>query len=180
MLSLQEAHMANTPQEIDTNKLRADPRVINQLNQAVIKEFRANQGKVVGLLEETPDLQALASKLDILGQPLLLLTMAGAKTGRTLVRPVCYSRDGHRLVIIASRGGDPRNPPWYYNLVANPVVIVEVGTEKFKAKATQVYGAERDRLFAEAAKRMPLFAEYQNKTKRQIPLLVLTRIEGEE
>lgn len=172
--------MANTPQEIDTNKLRADPRVIDQLNQAVIKEFRANQGKVVGLLEETPDLQALASKLDILGQPLLLLTMAGAKTGRTLVRPVCYSRDGHRLVIIASRGGDPRNPPWYYNLVANPVVIVEVGTEKFKAKATQVYGAERDRLFAEAAKRMPLFAEYQNKTKRQIPLLVLTRIEGEE
>jgi len=172
--------MANTPQEIDTNKLRADPRVIDQLNQAVIKEFRANQGKVVGLLEETPDLQALASKLDILGQPLLLLTMAGAKTGRTLVRPLCYSRDGHRLVIIASRGGDPRNPPWYYNLVANPVVVVEVGTEKFKAKATQVYGAERDRLFAEAAKRMPLFAEYQNKTKRQIPLLVLTRIEGEE
>jgi deazaflavin-dependent oxidoreductase (nitroreductase family) len=172
--------MANTPQEIDTNKLRADPRVIDQLNQAVIKEFRANQGKVVGLLEETPDLQALASKLDILGQPLLLLTMAGAKTGRTLVRPLCYSRDGHRLVIIASRGGDPRNPPWYYNLVANPVVVVEVGTEKFKAKATQVYGDERDRLFAEAAKRMPLFAEYQNKTKRQITLLVLTRIEGEE
>jgi deazaflavin-dependent oxidoreductase (nitroreductase family) len=172
--------MANTPQEIDTNKLREDPRVIDQLNQAVIKEFRANQGKVVGLMEETPDLQALASKLDILGQPLLLLTMAGAKTGRTLVRPLCYSRDGDRLVIIASRGGDPRNPPWYYNLVANPVVIVEVGTEKFKAKATQVYGAERDRLFAEAAKRLPLFAEYQNKTKRQIPLLILTRIEGEE
>jgi deazaflavin-dependent oxidoreductase (nitroreductase family) len=172
--------MANTPQEIDTNKLRADPRVIDQLNRAVIKEFRANQGKVVGLMEETPDLQALASKLDILGQPLLLLTMTGAKTGRTLVRPLCYSRDGHRLVIIASRGGDPRNPPWYYNLVANPVVIVEVGTEKFKAKATQVHGAERDRLFAETAKRMPLFAEYQNKTKRQIPLLILTRIEGEE
>jgi deazaflavin-dependent oxidoreductase (nitroreductase family) len=154
--------------------------VIDQLNQAVIKEFRANQGKVVGLMEETPDLQALASKLDILGQPLLLLTMTGAKTGRTLVRPLCYSRDSDRLVIIASRGGDPRNPPWYYNLVANPVVIVEVGTEKFKAKATQVYGAERDRLFAETAKRMPLFAEYQNKTKRQIPLLILTRIEGEE
>ena len=172
--------MANTPQEIDTNKLREDPRVIDQLNQAVIKEFRANQGKVVGLMEETPDLQALASELDILGQPLLLLTMAGAKTGRTLVRPLCYSRDGDRLVIIASRGGDPRNPPWYYNLVANPAVIVEVGTEKFKAKATQVYGAERDRLFAEAAKRLPLFAEYQNKTKRQIPLLILTRIEGEE
>ena len=75
--------MANTPQEIDTDKLRADPRVIEQLNQAVIKEFRANQGKVVGLTEETPELQALASTLDILGQPLLLLTMVGANTGRT-------------------------------------------------------------------------------------------------
>jgi len=169
--------MANTPQEIDTNKLRADPRVIDQLNQAVIKEFRANQGKVVGLMEETSDLQALASKLDILGQPLLLLTMTGAKTGRTLVRPVCYSRDGDRLVIIASYGGEPRNPPWYHNLVANPVVTVEVGTEKFKAKATQADGAERDRLFAEAAKLMPLFADYQNKTKRRIPVVTLMRID---
>src|SRR4029077_16586867 len=169
--------MANTPQEIDTNKLRGDPRVIDQLNQAVIKEFRANQGKVVGLMEETPELQALASKLDILGQPLLLLAMAGAKTGRTLVRPLCYSRDGDRLVIIASRGGDPRNPPWYYNLVANPVVSVEVGSEKLKAKATQVYGAERDRLFAEAANLMPLFTDYQSKTNRQIPLLTLARLD---
>ena len=58
------------------------------------------------------------------------------------------------------------------------MVTVEVGTEKFKAKATQVYGAERDRLFAEQAKLMPLFADYQNKTKRQIPVLVLTRIDG--
>src|SRR5215469_12274133 len=119
----------------------------------------------MSLLEETPDLQALASKLDILGQPLLLLTMTGAKTGRTLVRPVCYLRDGHRLVIIASRGGDPRNPPWYYNLVANPLVTVEVGTEKFRARAAQVYGSERNRLFDAAAKLMPLFAGYQNKTE---------------
>ncbi len=81
-------------------------------------------------------------------------------------------------MIIASYGGAPRNPPWYHNLVANPVVTVEVGTEKFKARATQVYGAERDRLFAEAAKLIPLFTDYQNKTKRQIPLLILTRIEG--
>src|SRR6267143_4754642 len=169
--------MANTPQEIDTNKLRADPRVIDQLNQAVIKEFRANQGKVVGLMEETPDLQALASKLDILGQPLLLLTMAGAKTGRTLVRPVCYSRDGHRLVIIASRGGDPRNPPWYYNLVANPIVTVEVGTEKFRARVEQVFGSERTRLFDAAAEILPLFSGYQKKTSREIPVLTLTRID---
>jgi deazaflavin-dependent oxidoreductase (nitroreductase family) len=149
----------------DTDRLIANPRAIDELNQSVIKEFRANQGKVGGPLE---------------AMPVLLLTMTGARTGRTLVRPLCYSRDGERLVIIASYGGAPRNPPWYHNLVANPEVTVEVGTEKFKARATQVYGAERDRLFAEAAKLMPLFTDYQNKTKRQIPLLILTRIDGGE
>src|ERR1700722_2976355 len=125
--------MANTPEGIDTDRLIADAGAIDQLNQSVIKEFRANQGKVGGPMA---------------GMPILLLTMTGAKTGRTLVRPLCYSRDADRSVGIASYGGAPRNPPWYHNLVANPVVTVEVGAEKFKAKATQVHGAERDRLFA--------------------------------
>jgi deazaflavin-dependent oxidoreductase (nitroreductase family) len=167
--------MANTPEQIspslagelvrdgDTDRLIADPRAIDEFNQSIIKEFRANQGKVGGPLE---------------AMPVLLLTMTGAKTGRTLVRPLCYSRDGDRLVIIASYGGAPRNPPWYHNLVANPDVTVEVGTEKFKARAAEVYGAERDNLYAEAAKLMPLFADYQKKAKRQIPLFVLTRIDG--
>ncbi|MGH8337826.1 MAG: nitroreductase/quinone reductase family protein, partial [Gammaproteobacteria bacterium] len=110
--------MANTPEGIDSDRLVADPRAIDELNQSVIKEFRANQGKVGGPME---------------GMPILLLTMTGAKSGRTLVRPLCYSRDGDRLVIIASYGGAPRNPPWYHNLVANPVVTVEAGAEKFKA-----------------------------------------------
>jgi deazaflavin-dependent oxidoreductase (nitroreductase family) len=148
--------------EGDTDRLIADPRAIDELNESIIKEFRANKGEVAFPTEE---------------MPVLLLTMTGARTGRTLVRPLCYSRDGDRLVIVASYGGAPRNPPWYHNLVANPVVTVEVGTEKFKARAMQVHGAERDRLFADAAKLMPRFTEYQNKTERQIPLLVLTRIE---
>jgi deazaflavin-dependent oxidoreductase (nitroreductase family) len=154
--------MANTREEIDTDRLIADPRAIDELNQSVIKEFRANHGKVGGPME---------------GMPVLLLTMTGAKTGRTLVRPLCYSRDGDRIVIIASYGGAPRNPPWYHNLVANPVVTVEVGTQKYQAKATQVSGPERDQLFAAQAKLMPFFTDYQNKTKRQIPLLTLTRID---
>lgn len=108
---------------------------------------------------------------------MLLLTMTGAKTGRTLVRPLCYSRDGDRIVVIASYGGAPHNPPWYYNLVANPIVTVEVGTDKFRARAAQVSGSERTRLFYAAAKLMPLFADYQNKTKREIPVLTLTRID---
>jgi len=146
--------------EIDANRLVANPREMDELNQAVIKEFRANSGKVGGAMAQ---------------MPILLITMTGAKTGRTLTRPLCYSRDGDRIVIIASYGGAPRNPPWYHNLVANPVVTVEVGTEKYKARATQVSGAERQRLFDGQAKIMPFFNDYQNKTKRQIPVLTLTR-----
>lgn len=154
--------MANTPEAIDTDRLIANPRAIDELNQSVIKEFRANQGKVSGPVE---------------GMPILLLTMTGAKTGRTLVRPLCYSRDGDQIVIIASYGGAPRNPPWYHNLIANPVVTVEVGTEKFKARVAQVYGEERSRLFDAQAKLMPFFVDYQKKTKRLIPVLTLTRID---
>jgi deazaflavin-dependent oxidoreductase (nitroreductase family) len=157
-----EAHMANSPEGIDTDRLVADPNAIDQLNQSVIKEFRANQGEVGGPME---------------GMPILLLTMTGAKTGRTLVRPLCYSRDGDRIVIIASYGGALRNPPWYHNLVANPVVTVEVGTEKFKARVTQVSGTERERLFDAQSKLMPFFTDYQNKTKRQIPVLTMTKID---
>jgi deazaflavin-dependent oxidoreductase (nitroreductase family) len=166
--------MANTPKQIsraqarelirdgDPDKLREDPRAVDELNQSVIQEFRANQGRVGGPLE---------------GWPMLLLTMTGAKTGRTLVRPMCYSRDGDRIVVIASYGGAPHNPPWYYNLVANPIVTVEVGTDKFRARAAEVSGSERTRLFDAAARVLPMFADYQNKTRREIPVLTLTRID---
>ena len=153
--------MADPVSEAEVNRLITDPRAMDELNQAAIREFRANQGKVGGQME---------------GMPILLLTMTGAKTGRTLIRPLCYSRDGERLVIIASYGGAPRNPPWYYNLLAHPVVTVEVGTEKFKARAMQTAGAERQRLFDAQARLMPFFNDYQQKTKRQIPVLTLTRI----
>src|SRR5215469_10335788 len=127
--------MTNTPERIspdlarqlirdgNSDRLNSDPGAVDRLNQSIIEEFRANQGRVGGPLK---------------GWPVLLLTMTGAKTGRTLVRPVCYVRDGDRLVVIASRGGAPRNPPWYYNLIANPLVTVEIGTEKFRARAAQV------------------------------------------
>ena len=166
--------MANTPEQIstalarelvrdgDTDRLIADPRAIDELNQSIIKEFRANQGKVGGPMEE---------------MPILILTMTGAKTGLTLTRPLCYSRDGDRLVIIASYGGAPHNRPWYHNLIANPKVTVEVGTEKFKARAALTSGAERQRLFDAQARLMPFFDDYQKKTQRQLPVLTLTRID---
>jgi deazaflavin-dependent oxidoreductase (nitroreductase family) len=127
-------------------------------NQQVIDEFRANGGKVT----TNP-------------YPLLLLTTIGAKSGQPRTTPVAYSKDGDNLVIIASKGGAPTNPDWYYNLLANPIVTVELGTETFPARATVVEGAERDRLYAQHAAQMPGFAEYQRKTPRQIPVVILTR-----
>jgi deazaflavin-dependent oxidoreductase (nitroreductase family) len=146
----------------ETERLANDPKAVDELNQKVISEFPANQGKVGGLFE---------------GFPVLLMTMKGAKTGRTLVRPVCYGRDGEAIVIFASYGGKPHNPPWYHNLVANREITVEVGSEKFKARATVTSGKERQRLFEIAARSFPLLADYQKKTTRQIPILVLNRIE---
>jgi deazaflavin-dependent oxidoreductase (nitroreductase family) len=135
---------------------------LNDLNQRVISEFRANQGKVGGRFANIP---------------VLLLTTTGAKSGGALTRPLAYTTDGDRLVVIASFGGGPRNPSWYHNLVANPVATVELGSDRFQVRATVTSGEERQRLFDRQAKQMPNFAEYQKKTTRQIPVIVLTRID---
>lgn len=133
----------------------------NDWNQAVIAEFRANNGKVGGQFE---------------GAPLLLLTTTGAKTGRRLTSPVMYNTDGDRLLIFASKAGAPANPAWYHNLVANPRVTLEVGAETFDATATVLHGEERDRLFARQAAQYPGFAEYQANTTRTIPVIALERV----
>ncbi len=133
----------------------------NDWNQAVIAEFRANNGKVGGQFE---------------GAPLLLLTTTGAKTGRRLTSPVMYNTDGDRLLIFASKAGAPANPAWYHNLVANPKVTLEVGAETFDATATVLHGEERDRLFARQAAQYPGFAEYQANTTRTIPVIALERV----
>jgi deazaflavin-dependent oxidoreductase (nitroreductase family) len=130
----------------------------NEHNQQLIETFRANNGSM-------PD-----------GSPLLLLTTRGAKTGNVRVNPLVYTRDGARYVIIASKGGYPKNPDWYHNLVADPEVTVEVDGKHFTARAVVVDGDERDRLFNAQAAVMPNFAEYQTKTTRQIPVVVLEPI----
>lgn len=157
----------------EPDRLRADPGEIDKLNQTVIKEFRANQGKLPReILKKYPFIAGGAME----GMPIALITMTGAKSCRTLTRPLCYALDGDRVVIIASYGGAPKNPPWYYNLIKNPVVTVEVGTEKYQARAVQVSGAERKRLFDALAKIMPLFNDYQTKTEREIPVFTLNRM----
>ena len=131
---------------------------LNDFNQRVISEFRANQGKVGGQLAN---------------MPVLLLTTTGAKSGRTLTKPLVYTTDGDRIVVLASFAGGPKNPPWYHNLVANPVATVELGSERFRVQAAVTAGEERQRLFDRQAAQMPIFAEYQQKTTRQIPVIVL-------
>jgi deazaflavin-dependent oxidoreductase (nitroreductase family) len=107
---------------------------------------------------------------------MIIVTHKGARTGTTYTSPLVYSKDGDRYVIIASKGGAPENPSWYHNLVANTEVTVEIGSEKFKAKAREAKGEERERLFNAQAKMMPQFNEYQAKTKRKIPVVVLERV----
>lgn len=134
---------------------------LNEFNRRIIEEFRANKGKVGG---------------QFAAAPLLLLTATGAKSGRQLTIPLAYSRDGDRIVVIASKAGAPTNPDWYHNLIANPVVTVEVGSERFRARATVAKGEERERLFSNQAKQMSVFNDYQKKTTRRIPVFVLERI----
>jgi deazaflavin-dependent oxidoreductase (nitroreductase family) len=134
----------------------------NEFNRKVIEEFRANGGKVGGTYAN---------------RDLLLLTTTGAKSGRVYTTPLAYLRDGDRIVIIASFAGGPRNPDWYYNLLAHPTVTVELGSERFAAQATVTSGEERQRLFDQQARLVPHFAEYQRKTSRQIPVIALRRID---
>lgn len=132
----------------------------NEWNTKVIQEFRNNEGKVGGPWK---------------GMILLLLHTIGARSGKERINPVATMQDGSDYIIIASRGGAPRNPDWYYNLVANPKVTVEVGTEKFTALAHVVQEPERSQLYARMAEKYPGFAEYAQKTERIIPVIRLRR-----
>ena len=134
---------------------------MKEINRQVIEEFRTNGGKVGG---------------QFAGAPMVLLTTKGAKSGKTYVNPLVFSRDGDKYVIIASFAGGPKNPSWFHNLVAYPTPTVEIGGERFQAKATFPSGAERERLFSQQASQMPIFNEYRKKTTRQIPVVVLERV----
>ena len=135
---------------------------LNEYNKQVIAEFRANEGKVGGQMEN---------------MPVILLTMTGAKSGRTITKPLVYTTDGERIVVIASFAGAPHHPGWYHNLVANPEVTLEIGTERFQARAEVTSGEERQRLFDAQAAQMPIFHDYQKKTSRQIPVVVFNRLD---
>ena len=133
---------------------------VQDWNARIIDEFRTNGGRVGGQFE---------------GAPLLLLRTTGARSGAERTNPMLYfDLDGHRYVF-ASKAGADTHPDWYRNLVAHPDVSVEVGTESYRARAVAVEGAERDRIYAEQARRFPGFGEYAAKTTRVIPVVELQR-----
>jgi deazaflavin-dependent oxidoreductase (nitroreductase family) len=144
-------------QETSQNDRR---RATTDWNTKIIDEFRSHAGHVGG---------------NFAGAPVLLLHTRGAKTGVERVNPMMYLDEDGRTYVFASKSGADTNPDWYHNLVANPLVSVEMGEERFEATATPVQGGERDRIFAIQADRYPGFAEYQTKTRRVIPVVELVR-----
>jgi deazaflavin-dependent oxidoreductase (nitroreductase family) len=105
----------------------------------------------------------------------LLLTTVGAKSGQERIAPLIYGTHGDDYLVVASKGGAPAHPAWYLNLVANPHVKLQVGAEVFDAVARDARDDERDELWAIMVKEWPAYDEYQTKTERRIPIVVLTR-----
>ena len=129
-------------------------------NLPVIAEIRANGGKVGGRWE---------------GGRLLLLGTTGTKSGAKRITPITYLPEDETLYVFASKAGADVHPDWYHNLVANPGVTVEVGTETYEATATLLARAERDRIYAAQSELAPGFKTYQDRTERIIPVVALTR-----
>jgi deazaflavin-dependent oxidoreductase (nitroreductase family) len=127
-------------------------------NSQIIAEFRANGGKVGGPFE---------------GGTLLLLHTVGARSGQPRVNPVMYQDIGDGVAVFATKGGAPTHPDWYFNLLANPRVSAEIGTETVPLVARVAEGAERDRIWEAQKRANPGFADYETKTTRQIPVVIL-------
>jgi deazaflavin-dependent oxidoreductase (nitroreductase family) len=128
-------------------------------NTQVISEFRENAGQVGGMFE---------------GMPLLLLHHVGAKSGTDRIAPLAYLEDGGSYAIFASKGGAPEHPAWYHNLKAHPETKIELAGQEVAVVAHEAEGSERDRLYSTQAAKLPQFAEYEGKTDRKIPVVVLT------
>jgi len=133
----------------------------NDWNTAIIDTFRANEGRVGGQFD---------------GAPLLLLHTTGARTGQKRVNPMMYQAVGDHFAVFASKGGAPTHPDWYHNLVAYPRVTVEVGNETFDVVARVAGGEEREQIWKAQKERYSGFAEYERKTSRQIPVVILQRV----
>ena len=127
-------------------------------NEKIIDEFRASSGRVGGNFE---------------GAPLLLLHSTGARSGAERVNPMMYQRVGDAYAVFASKGGAPGNPDWYFNLVANPEASIEIGDDVEKVTARVAGPAEREPIWERQKERYPGFADYEQRTDRVIPVVIL-------
>jgi deazaflavin-dependent oxidoreductase (nitroreductase family) len=146
--------------EIDTDKLQNDPDALKTFNDDVVEEFRANDGKVGGPFE---------------GADIVLLTTTGAKSGKPRLSPLAYFTIDGRILILGSFGGAPKDPAWVHNLRASATARVEIGAESYDVIARELPPAERDDILPKVIAAAPVFAEYQAKTTRVIPLFDLQR-----
>jgi deazaflavin-dependent oxidoreductase (nitroreductase family) len=131
---------------------------MEDFNSKIIEEFRTNGGRVGGQFE---------------GSPLLLLHTVGAKSGQQRVNPMMYRQSGDSYAVFASKAGAPTNPDWYHNLVANPSVQAEIGTRTLALVARVADGEERERIWSAHKADYPGFADYEEKTSRRIPVVIL-------
>jgi deazaflavin-dependent oxidoreductase (nitroreductase family) len=134
---------------------------MKEYNRALIEEFRANGGKLSGRLADSS---------------ILLLTTIGARSGQPRTTPMGYGKDGERLVVVAANAGAHAHPDWYFNLVAHPEVTIELGGERFQARASTAEGTDREQLLARQAEIVPWLPAQQAKTSREIPIVVFERI----
>jgi len=147
--------------DIDPHAAATDPGGQQKFNELLIRQYRTNGGKVTG---------------QFAGLPVLLPRTVGAKSGAPRTTPLVYLQDADRYLIIASKAGAPTNPAWYYNLLATPTASVEVGNERFEVQARVAHGDERDRLFQTVIAQLPIYEDYQRRTGRPLPVVVLERI----
>lgn len=152
--------MTDIDPDFDKNELVADVAALDDFNRNVVEEFRANGGKVGGPFE---------------GGTLLLLHTTGAKSGQPRLSPLAYLDVGGRMLIVGSYAGAPKDPAWVHNLRADPKARIEVGTDAYDVTARELPAEERDAAYPKIIERAPVFAEYQAKTTRAIPLFELVR-----
>jgi deazaflavin-dependent oxidoreductase (nitroreductase family) len=146
--------------EIDADKLQNDPDALKTLNDNVVGEFRANGGRVGGPFE---------------GADIVLLTTTGAKSRQPRLSPLAYFPIDGRILILGSFGGAPKDPAWVHNLRANAKARVEIGAESYDVIARELPPTEREDIVPKVIAAAPMFAEYQAKTTRVIPIFELQR-----
>ena len=147
-------------EDFDKNKLVNDTAALDDFNRGVVAEFRANGGKVGGPFE---------------GGDLLLLHTTGAKSGQPRLSPLAYLTVDGKMLIVGSYAGAPKDPAWVHNLRATSRAHVEVGTEAYDVVVRELPNDERDATYPKITAVAPVFAEYQTKTTREIPLFELIR-----